>query len=197
MSAARRKRGSAQQKAPAVKRSGRSARRKPVAVQLEPGAVDALKRLAADKFAEEIGKAVADTARAIRRRHGSVRATFDVDIKQTDDERGYVVTEPAGPVHVTLEPGDASDLEEVLKSPERLEVHRATDRPFVPRPPKPAAHVKGLGEFCEHLNAHRPFAAKIIDEASGAMLVYCEDVNVYFRNTPHALRALRHYGVQP
>jgi hypothetical protein len=69
--------------------------------------------------------------------------------------------------------------------------------PFVPRPPKPAVHAKNLAEFCTHLHNHRPFAAKIIDSGTGAMLVYCDDVNVYFRNAPHALRALRHYKVAP
>jgi hypothetical protein len=69
--------------------------------------------------------------------------------------------------------------------------------PFTPSAPKPAAHPRTLGEFCEHLEKHKPTAAKIIDSSCGAMLVYCDEVNVYFQNTPHARRALRHYGVKP
>ena len=65
------------------------------------------------------------------------------------------------------------------------------------RPYKPGTIAKSLGEFCEHLKNDRPFAAKIIDESTGTMLVYCADTNVYFNNSPHALRALRHYGVKP
>lgn len=66
---------------------------------------------------------------------------------------------------------------------------------FAARPPRPAEHAKNYAQFATHLHKHKPQAAKIIDEATGAMLVYCEGVNVYFRNSPLALRALKFYGV--
>jgi hypothetical protein len=133
-----------------------------------------------ERFVEQVQEAVGDIVRKTQQRHGSVSVDFNVDVMQREDDNlGYVVTEPTGPVTVTIRPGLTSDSE------------------FVPRPPKPAAHPKTLGQFCEHLEKHRPFAAKIIDSGVGAMLVYCDAVNVYFRNTQHALRALRHYGVTP
>jgi hypothetical protein len=180
MSAAKRKRGSARRSGPAAQQKPRSVRRKGITVQLEPGAVDKLKALARDRFEEEIGRAVIDTARAIRRRHGSVSVDFNTDVVQReDDDLGMVVTEPAGPVTVTIGPG-------VVSTPE-----------FVAKPPMPAAYPKGLGEFCRMLNETPPTSAKLVD--AGTLLVYCENRSrkLYFANTPHALRALRYYGVKP
>lgn len=68
---------------------------------------------------------------------------------------------------------------------------------FVAKPPMPAVYPKSLGEFCRMLNETPPTSAKLTDAAT--LVVYCENRarKLYFANTPHALRALRHYGVTP
>lgn len=178
MTAASRKRGSvrrtgpaASRKRPAVKRSGGSVHKKPVAVQL--GAPSA-------RFVADVQEAVGDAVRAAHRRHGSVSVDFDATIAQReDDDLGRVVSEPVGPVTITIGPGMTSTPE------------------FVAKPPMPAVYPKNLGEFCRMLNETPPTSAKLTDP--GTLLVYCENRarKLYFANTPHALRALRHYGVTP
>lgn len=60
----------------------------------------------------------------------------------------------------------------------------------------PSVHAGSLGEFCAMLKATRPTAAKLVD-VDGGMVVTTATRRIYFRNTPHARRALRYYGVAP
>lgn len=168
MSAAKRKRGSVKRIGPAVQPTAGPAERAPLGVPYLPGV-----------HAKDY-----DQFRAMLAEDNPTRA------KAIDTDGGMVVTCGKRRVYFRADPAALAALRV-------YGVTLGADAPFVPRPPKPAVHAKNLGEFSTHLHEHRPFAAKIIDAASGAMLVYCDDVNVYFRNTAHALRALRFYGVKP